>query len=351
MKGLFTTVTLLILFGSCKESGVQLAKSSTFVRYFNDGNQNQAIDALQTSDNGFLILSYSKPGSGNGWINLIKTDVYGNSLMEKSIKPMSSGSDLQPANVVAIQSNGGDSGYVIVGTVRNPGFGSRLFLARINTKLELIDSTSFYTKSGNASAYRAGTGTYLIGKGVAQSSNSTSDIFVLAKVVKADLTTPNAQDMYFAQINGTSLDTVFTKMYGAGTSDLVNRLYLDALSEATAYWGGTRTDGNGMHIRLINAGFTSLITNFDYSYPLGNNTDNVTGNDICRYGYGFGLIGSHISQFYRRYHGPNMIRLSFVGTNSQGIANNQAHCERPPKILQLKFSQGLGAWKFYLLHT
>src|SRR5579862_4084814 len=119
MKGFFTAVLLLIFFSACKESGVQLAKPSTFVRYFSDGQQDQAVDVLETSDKGYLILSYSAPSNGDaGWINLLKTDLSGNVIWggggEKAIKAKSPNTTLQPGNIVAIGDKTGDTGYVLV---------------------------------------------------------------------------------------------------------------------------------------------------------------------------------------------------------------------------------------------
>src|SRR5579859_5157522 len=86
MKGFFTAL-ILVLVVSCKESGVQLAKPSTFVRYFNGGFNDQAQAILETSDKGFLILanSLTKSTLSNDYykIKLIKTDGYGNQLWEQ----------------------------------------------------------------------------------------------------------------------------------------------------------------------------------------------------------------------------------------------------------------------------
>ncbi len=84
MKGLFTAATLIFFFSSCKESGVQLAKPSTFVKYYSDGNQNDAVDILETSDKGYLILAHADSSkAGLGGINITKTDFSGNILWDK----------------------------------------------------------------------------------------------------------------------------------------------------------------------------------------------------------------------------------------------------------------------------
>jgi len=300
MKGLFTVIALLFFFTACKESGVQLSKPSTFVKYYSDGNQDQAVDILETSDHGLLILSNADSivgGINLGGINVTKTDLGGNVTWQRSFRNDTSA--LQASNFVPIKDNSGtDQGYVIVGTAINPnlnsGFGATLYVMRINYDGSLKDSKSYITQFGNAKSYRAKKGQYVIGKGVAQSSNLTNDIFVVGQLVEPDLATPvSGGDMYFTRISGTTLDTLWTRTYGGGTSNLASRLYLD-YSQTNAYWGGSRTDAQGTHMRFIKSGFNAQNTVFDLSYPVGDNSG-YTGNDFCAYGYGYAFIGNHIS--------------------------------------------------------
>jgi len=319
MKGLFTAVAFLFIFGSCKESGVELSKPSTFVKYLSDGLQDQAIDVLETSDKGYLILAHSDSSNGHGGIYIIKTDLSGNTLWETSFRK--SGNDLSPSNFVAMKdTSGNDLEYVIVGTILNAKFGARLYVMRIKSDGAFKDSISYYTtgKLGDATNYRKGQndqGAYVIGKGVAQSANLTKDIFVIGQVVQHDLVTSvptdingKGGDMYFVQINGKTLDTVFTKIYGAGTSNLANRLFLDN-TQTSAYWGGTRTDGQGTHVRFINSGFNSQLTNFDLPYPTGQS--GYKGNDISPYGYGFSIVGNDLA-------GKNIVLVS-VGSEGNEL--------------------------------
>src|SRR5438132_1089461 len=80
------TVLIFLLLVSCKESGVQIAKPSTFVRYFNGGFNDQAQTIIETSDKGFLILANTLTNTtlSNTYykIKLIKTDAYGNQVWE-----------------------------------------------------------------------------------------------------------------------------------------------------------------------------------------------------------------------------------------------------------------------------
>src|SRR5260221_14029182 len=96
MKGIFTALTFFLLV-SCKESGVQLAKPSTFVHYFNGGFDDEAQAIIETSDKGFLILANtntSKVATAKYYhIKLIKTDAYGNQQWQKLFPDFDTASD------------------------------------------------------------------------------------------------------------------------------------------------------------------------------------------------------------------------------------------------------------------
>ena len=349
MKVLFTVVVFLIFFSSCKENGVQPAKSSTFVRYLSDGNPDEAVDVLQTSDNAFLILSYTKPSNSAGWINLTKIDIYGNEVAggKVPIKPVAiSGTspDLRPSNIVAIRSGGSaDKGYLIVGTLQHPSIGSQLYVAVVNTDLTVARSAAIFNEGGSPTDYTTSSGgTYLVGKGVAHYDSARDDFFVIANVLEHDLTTAafdgsGVQDMYFARINGATLDTVYTRIYGGGTADLVNRIYLDASSQTKAYWGGARTDNYGIHLRLVEAnsgvpsGIPSASAN-DFVYPLGDFSKSYTGGDFCPVGFDFFAIAG--SQ-----NAVNLVPGSYDSISfCQAWASN-GQLVAPIKNFPLKFKQ------------
>src|SRR5579871_3205821 len=114
MRGLFTALVFLFIVSSCKDSGISLAKSSTFIRYLNDGNKNNAVDVIETSDGGYLILYNSL--STVPTFGLIKTDAYGNSVWTYR----SVATDSITSNNISISSdsNGKDQWYTIVGGTR-----------------------------------------------------------------------------------------------------------------------------------------------------------------------------------------------------------------------------------------
>jgi len=301
---------------SCKESGVPVSKPSTFVRYFSDGNPNSAVDVLETSDHGFMIMSYSKPSDNSrpGRINLIKTTSSGNTVKESTIESKTL-SDLIPSNIVAIKNGVDDTGYLIIGTSQNRSYGSRLFIARVDLTGALLsptDSVSYYIKSGDGHQYNHGAGihgVYLKGRGVAQTSNATKDFFVVAQGFKTDLVTASDTSIYFAQIDGTSLDTVFTHKFLANTVDLATRLYLNhdeaipANNETHLFWGATRLDDKGSHLYFLRSSYDSEPQGVDFAQTHPNdNPDSYVMNDLCPYGSGYyGLVGTHLDPVSGKY--------------------------------------------------
>ena len=82
---------ILLLVGGCaKESTVGPAKSSTFVRYFNGGNSDEAQALLEATDGGLILLANTTiTGDAGSYsrIKLIKTDAYGNQIWQKFYPP------------------------------------------------------------------------------------------------------------------------------------------------------------------------------------------------------------------------------------------------------------------------
>src|SRR5260221_1920790 len=260
MKGIFTALTFLLLI-SCKESGVQLAKPSTFVHYFNGGFDDEAQSIIQTSDNGFLILANtntSKVATAKYYhIKLIKTDAYGNQQWQKLFPdPLKDGPNiaadsvsLQGFGLAAIQDNSGaDTGYVIVGNKINKATKAPELL------MITVKSTGDFDNSNE---------NYLVnnvqGMGVAWSKTS-GDFFVIGQIPSG---ASASKSMFFAQVNKSTLDTVWSKSFGDGKSSLTNRLYLD-YSEQSAYCGGTvNYSGCSALTRYVNSGFNSQIVGFN----------------------------------------------------------------------------------------
>lgn len=280
MKGL-STVLIFLLLVSCTESGVQLAKPSTFVRYYNGGFDDVAQAIIETSDKGFLILantnSNTKLGSFFYKIKLIKTDAYGNQLWQKLFPDFLPAANdiisLQGFGLAAIQDiTGADTGYVIVGDQIKSTTNHNLLMIQVD-------------KNGSSPTVKIWDKLNVQGTAIAW-SKSSGDFFLLGQ------TQSTTKSMFFAEVDKTTMDTLWSKSFGDGTSTLANRLFLD-YTETTAYWGGTVSyNGIGSQIRYVNSGFNTQIVGFNL--PIGNSSSyNLTGSDLSQHGFGYAFIGSH----------------------------------------------------------
>jgi len=284
MKKLLTVLLLLFLI-CCKESGVQLAKPSTFVRYFNGGFPDQAQAIIETTDKGFLILANTQPTSANNHyrIKLIKTDSYGNEVWQM-VYPAYGATvgmgDYRGFGLTAVHDNSGaETGYIIAGDSIN-GTNHALMMLQVS-QTGIAGAPKVFSNK------RLNTVLNVQGIGITQSTLPAlhGDFFILGQSYAGK------GDMFFAQVNSTTLDTVWSRTYGSATSQLANRIFLQ---DSVAYWGGTRIDVTTSLMRFVRAGFNSKSALFDLSYPVGSGW-NLTGTDICQYGYDFALVGSSVA--------------------------------------------------------
>lgn len=118
-------------------------------------------------------------------------------------------------------------------------------------------------------------------RGQAVQLNSDGNLLVLGAI--QDVT----DNMVLAELNIADLSISWAKKYGAGASTLSNKIYLDGSNNI--FWSGTVTRSSS-DIRLVKAGQNSLNTLFDL--PIGKSDFQESGNDICRFGYGFAVVGT-----------------------------------------------------------
>jgi len=310
MKGIFTALAILLLV-SCKESSVQLAKPSTFVRYFNGGYSDQAQNVIETSDKGFLILANTLISQYQ--IKLIKTDAFGNQVWMKIYNDATGKAGYRGFGLAAIQdANGNDSGYLIAGDSIN-GTTSSLMLIQVDQNGTQATNSPMIKKGLN---YQ--------GVGVAW-SKTKGDFFVVGQIsADAPASSLNDSSMLFAQVDHTNLQhIVFSKKFGNGTGTLANRLYLD-YSEQSAFWGGSVTYSNtGTPVTLgrfdkSGSGFNSQIVGFDLT--IGNSTAyaspgySSTYSDLSPYGFGYVFVGSRSANGTNNYDRILTARLSPDGT-------------------------------------
>lgn len=286
LPGLF-----FLLFVSCNESGVKLGKPATFVRYFNGGTPDVAQSLITTSDGGYLILANSQTALTSTYyrIKLIKVDAYGNEVWQSLLPAVPADASTPAPNyrgygIIAISDNSGsDIGYFIVGEeiYDDPNQNTRtqgLLMIQVDTKGALAKS---------ATLTAADIGAPVRGAGVTLAKNG--NYYVLGQAGSS------ATDMFLAEIDANTLSTVWTRNYGSASTTLVNKVFTYGDS---IYWGGTRTASISQEV-WISTQINSDAKSFNM-YPEGqafsqpsNLPINYSCNDICNYGFGYGLVGSY----------------------------------------------------------
>lgn len=291
---LLYTFLFVIAFSCNKESGVNPASSKTFVRYFNGGVDDVAETVQETPDGGYLILANStiKPNEVTGAhykVKLIKTDAYGNLVWQKVYPEYSSDTYTGPnplngntttfkysyaGHGLLVLPNGG--GYVVVGEdIKNDT--SSLFIMTTD-----LDGNNFKSNSIKANANVRARGVVL-NPGDLKNNNAGKDNYLVLS--------QSNNAMILTEFNKTTLAPVWSRNYSAGKVDnLVNKVFTN--SSGTVYWGGTVTKniGTTSKIRFIKTNQNSDLVESDP--VIGTPAFNETGNDLCRYGFGFAVIGT-----------------------------------------------------------
>lgn len=326
MRKTFTFLFLIFIFLSCKESGVELAKPATFVRYFNGGFPDHAQDIIKTSDGGYLLLvnSTTKTTLSNTYykIKLVKTDAYGNEVWqtpkffpEFPTSPNDSVPSFYGSGIAAIKDDTGtDTGYAIVGYQSVSSSKSNLLIIQTDVNGVAVKSTPKVFENlqvqGIAVAHSAKSGSLLV---VGQMQSSVTD-------------------MFFAQLDNTrdTLWAKWTKTNGVNNTNnttpttLINRIYLDP-QQMYAYWGGTRYYSSSAtnHILFDKSGFdaTNTTTMYDNSFPVGSEYS-VSGNDFIPYQGGYAFIGSHyLPGSNNQYDGVLFTQMSGSFGTPTGMTN------------------------------
>lgn len=274
---------LALLVSCASEEKAGPAAASTFLRYFNGGNNDEARAIIQTEDQGFIILANTaiKPSElieAHYKIKLIKTDAYGNQQWQKFYPAYGEDDNTQGNSKLSYKGNGiqilSNGGYVITGEdIQNNS--SQLMIMTVDSE-------------GNTPHYKTIKSTLSM-SGTAVTTDSNGNFLALGAISNST----NVKNMVLCKFRKTSLDSIWTGTYGAGTViNLASKLYLDAGDNA--FWGGTiRKDNTTNAIRFI-----KIITadgnegGIDFDLPLSKPGITETGNDICRFGNGFAIIGT-----------------------------------------------------------
>ena len=276
MKQAFFILTILALAAGClSENGAKPGNSSTWIRYFSGGYDDQAVTVEQADDGGFIILANSKIQASEAEaplyrIKLIRTDAFGNTLWQSvlnqdTISHRSAGLGFIPGG-----------GYVIAGSdIQRKDTTSKVLIMKVDTDGKLIKKASI-PQPGIKSI-----------DGRAVTVDAQGRFIVLC-------TSGNA-DMHLMEIDPDALVAKSFTSYAAGKTTLANRIYGDV--DGKSYlWSGTvtKTDATNVSnvtgVRVVKSSPDAINAYFDLT--LINPCFSETASDFCRYGFGYAVIGS-----------------------------------------------------------
>jgi hypothetical protein len=297
-----------LLLGCKTEEDVDRANESTFVRYFGSENNNIAQLALENVDEsgqatGYTLLSTVQTATDNFGhfvyqIQMIKTDLYGNLTSEPKKFPDFAAEYFNEADQkVEIPEGlvGGfsaasfvitDNGYLIVGDSINSNEVSRMLLLELDADLNQVRSKSFKYEVDNVPA-SAVENVSVHGKAV--TVDIDGNYLVLANIAN---NTVNSDDMLVANITASfSSTTGYTWMrsYGAGASQLVNRIFYDA-EASNILWGGSVTIDDKSDLRIIGSTEDAQHPNLDNA--IGTPSNNESAADLCEGITDYAFVGS-----------------------------------------------------------
>jgi len=117
MRNFLTAAVLLVLSSCLSEKGVKPTNGTTFVRYYNGGNNDEAIAFEQTSDGGYILLISTRIQKAEAdlpayKIKMIRTDGQGNPKWTRLYPDFTDKTNNYSAASLQILGNGG---YVVVG--------------------------------------------------------------------------------------------------------------------------------------------------------------------------------------------------------------------------------------------
>jgi len=272
----------LLLLASCfSEEKVDIGSSNTFIRYYNGGFNDKPVTIAKTIDNGYIILSNMTLNDGRYKIKLIKTDDQGNSLWTK-IYPEFNTNKTDPLfsqrafGLLVLE----DGGYVLAGETINTSNNKSQVLVKV------IDADG---NQKNEKIYLSAASI----RGIAITENTHPDSLDSNKkpvgyVLLGSVVDDDTENMIVGGIKKSDLSATWARSYGNGDSNLTNKVFLD--SKGSIFFGGTVVRQNNRKVRLVKARQDYQTTDFDQT--IGDPEFNETGNDICRYGYGFAVVGS-----------------------------------------------------------
>ena len=256
--------------------------SNTFIRYYNGGNNDQAVAMEETPDKGFIILASTRIQKAEAdqpsyKIKLIKTDQYGNPVWQYLYPDFTVKNVNYTASSLQILSTGG---YVITGDVIQVD-GSGNVLASQALIMTVDDSGNKLKNASLASPLDASLKPIDISSGKAVAVNALGNFLVLS--------TSGTDAMYLTEINQANFaPPTWTVPYSAGTTSLASRLFVD--ENGKIVWSGGATKNGLTGIRMVKTAPNSKFTDFDLL--ISEPGFDETATDFCRFGFGYAVTGS-----------------------------------------------------------
>jgi hypothetical protein len=293
----FFLLALPLLASCLKEENIDVAKPETFLRYYSDGYDTEAVSVEQTKDGGFIILANqtfqnSDADGVKSNIVVIRTDPYGN-LINRWYYPanFSDLSSLDSGYVASSLSLLSDSsGYLIVGTKIEESANvvgqikSELLVMAISDtdgSIILTDTEQVFIDPTRNVAGKAGLqitdSTVLI-----LSSDLDSKNIILSEFwFRTDDNNVSA----YQQVWSTTSDQI-------GTILPLNRLFYNTSPEPNIITGGDGVQvGSSSDIFLSRTKPNNVLTENGVN-PIGEPTLNEFSGDFCRLGSTFAFTGS-----------------------------------------------------------
>lgn len=261
---------LAILVASClSEDGIGPGESSTFIRFFNGGNNDESRDLALAPDGGFVILATTRiqkaeSDTAKTKIKLIKTDAFGNPIWQRLYPGFSiKNRNYDAASIKPTP----DGGYIISGAVIDPQGASKTFVMKVDDQGVPTDSLDLQfdpleDEAGGGVALNAA-GNYL----VVSSQDST---------------------MIITEIDKTTFNVISTVDHTGGQTDIVPRLIVD--TQDMAVWSGVVTNSGLTGIRLLRTVPANVNTEFDL--VLTDPGASEVGTGICQFGTVYAVTGS-----------------------------------------------------------
>jgi len=275
-------LSIFCLFGllAClSEEKADLAKPTTFSRYFSDGYANTAVSIEEAPDKGFIILANSTVRNSDAEIPrlkilLIKTDQFGNEEWREHYPAIDVDTANYNANSLIILPTGG---YLITGESIRLGYKRRLLLITVPETGDRQNPINYRVIPSP---------TYDV-KGLATALGPAGNYLVMSSSISGD-------SIQVAELDKTTLAQNWKRIYSQGTTIVIPKLYYtEALPNGPFFYFG----GYTQQLSGTLGGFVAK-TELDASYPvngitveIGGTASNDFAGDFCQRGQDFGFVG------------------------------------------------------------